>query len=267
MDKYLKSNLEMWNDWAQLHAESEFYDVEGFKNGRCTLKSIELEELGDVSGRSLLHLQCHFGLDTLSWARRGAKATGADFSDKAIALARSLSQETGIKADFVCSDIYDLPDVLDSKFDIVYTSCGVLCWLPDLKKWAEVIAHFLKPGGSFYIYEGHPVMNMFDNSPGGAELEIALSYFHKAEPEGWEEIAGSYAGVRTYKPHTSYEWTHGMSDIINSLIGAGLGLKFLHEFPVCFFQATPFMKQDEDGYWRYEGDKVPVSFSLMATRT
>ena len=130
MDEYIRGNRELWNDWALLHAESEFYDVEGFKNGRCTLNSIELEELGDVSGKSLLHLQCHFGMDTLSWARLGVKATGTDFSDKAIELAHSLSKETGIKADFICCNIYDLPKNLSGKFDIVYTSCGVLSGYP-----------------------------------------------------------------------------------------------------------------------------------------
>ena len=144
MEEYLKKNLDMWNDWAPLHAESEFYDVEGFKNGRNSLDSIELEEVGDVTGKSLLHLQCHFGMDTLSWARLGARVTGVDFSDKAIDIARSLSTELGIEADFICSSVYDLRKNLDGKFDIVYTSAGVLCWLPDLKQWAEIINHFPK---------------------------------------------------------------------------------------------------------------------------
>ena len=140
MDEYLNKNLEMWNDWALMHVESGHYDVEGFKKGRCTLYPVELEEIGDVNGKSLLHLKCHFGMDTLSWARRGAKATGADFSDKAIEIARSLSKELGIKTDFVCCNIYDLPENLSGEFDIVYTSAGVLCWLPDLMKWARVIS-------------------------------------------------------------------------------------------------------------------------------
>ncbi len=143
MDEYLKKNKELWNELTAIHAGSEFYDVDGFKRGKCSLSSIELEELGDVSGKSLLHLQCHFGLDTLSWARLGARVTGVDFSDKAIDLARSLSRDLKIEADFVQSDIYDLPDNLDGEFDIVFTSGGVLPWLPDLKRWAEIITHFL----------------------------------------------------------------------------------------------------------------------------
>ena len=142
------------------------YDVEGFKKGRCTLSSIELEELDTVSRKSLLHLQCHFGMDTLSWARLGAKVTGVDFSNEAISLARPLSEESGIKAKFICSDMYELPDVLNEKFDIVLTSAGVLCWLPDLKLWAEIISHFLKPRGTFYIFEVHPFSHIFNNSAG-----------------------------------------------------------------------------------------------------
>ena len=128
MDEYIKGNRDLWNELTPIHAQSEFYDMEGFKNGRSSmLYPIELEEMGDVSGKSLLHLQCHFGMDTLSWARLGAVVTGVDFSDKSIELARSLSEELGIEADFVCCDIYDLPENLKGEFDIVYTSGGVLC--------------------------------------------------------------------------------------------------------------------------------------------
>ena len=180
MDDYLKANRENWNERTPIHARSEFYDVEGFKAGRSTLTSIELEEVGEVAGRSLLHLQCHFGLDTMSWARLGAKVTGVDFSDQAIALARSLSKETGIEADFVLSDIYELPDVLDEQYDIVFTSFGVLNWLPDLKKWAQVIARFLKPGGTFYIVEFHPFADVFDEESDAVELRLHYPYFQPA---------------------------------------------------------------------------------------
>lgn len=266
MDKYLKNNRELWNEFTPIHERSDFYDVEGFKKGRCTLKSIELEEVGDVAGKSLLHLQCHFGLDTLSWARLRAKVTGVDFSDKAIALARSLSKELGIKADFICCDIYDLPKNLDGEFDIVFTSTGVLCWLPDLNKWAEVISHFLKPGGSFYIFEEHRFTTVFDNSAGVTELKVTQSYFHTAEPVAWE-VTGSYAGGKTDSPHTSYEWTHSMGDVINALISSGLRIEFVHEFPLCSWRRFPFMEQDEAGWWRIKGDKIPLTFSLKATKT
>jgi len=265
MDEYTKENLELWNELTPIHAQSDFYDVEGFKKGRCTLKSIELEELGDVSEKSLLHLQCHFGLDTLSWARLGAKVTGVDFSDEAITLARSLSEETGIKADFICSDIYKLPDVLDEKFDIVFTSRGVLTWLPDLKKWAQIINQFLKPDGILYIFEFHPFSCVFDDSSDVTELKVRYSYFHASEPVRWE-AEGDYTDKDAEVSHPSYEWTYSLSDIINALIGVSLKIEFLHEFPVCFYQATPIMEFDEAGWWRIKGDNVPLTFSLKATK-
>jgi len=261
----MKSNRGLWNEWTPHHAQSEFYDLEGFKNGRCTLKSIELEELGDVSGKSLLHLQCHFGMDTLSWARRGAKVTGVDFSDNAIDIARSLSKELGIEASFICSNIYDLPQNLDGEFDIVFTSYGVICWIPDLKKWAEVIAHFLKPGGIFYIVTGHPFATVFNESKDATELEIIRSYFHSLEPEGYLPD-GSYAVSNISVSNRGYEWTHSLSDVINALINAGLKIEFLHEFPLGFFKAYPIMEQDEAGWWHIEGDRIPLTFSLKAIR-
>jgi SAM-dependent methyltransferase len=266
MDEYIRGNLEHWNEVTPIHARSAFYDVEGFKKGRNTLESIELEEVGDVSGKSLLHLQCHFGMDTLSWARLGANVTGVDFSEDAIDLARSLSKELGIEASFISSDIYDLPKVLNKKFDIVFTSRGVLCWLPDLNKWAEVISHFLKPGGIFYIVEGHPSMMVFDDSKDATELKVRYSYFHKPEPDRWEPD-GSYADRNAKVTTPSYEWTHSMGDIINALISSGLRIEFVHEFTLCSWRRFPFMEQDEAGWWRIKGDKIPLTFSLKATKT
>ena len=283
MDEYMKGNRDLWNEITSIHVASDFYDVEGFKQGRSSmLYPIELEEMGNVSGKSLLHLQCHFGMDTLSWARLGAKVTGVDFSDKSIELARSLSEELGITADFICSNIYDLPENLKGTFDIVYTSDGVLCWLPDLKRWAEVISHFLKPGGFFYILEGHPFSYVFDNSPDATELKVKYSYFHTPEPSKWEpegDYADPYANVtkaltwlKTYGKssgvvtHGSYEWTHSLGDIINALISSGLKIEFLHEFPMIFYKCLSFMEQDGDGQWRIEGDKIPLIFSLKASK-
>lgn len=267
MYEYIRANRDLWNEITPIHAQSKFYDVEGFKNGKSSmLYPIEHGEIGDVSGKSLLHLQCHFGMDTLSWARLGAKVTGIDFSDKAVGLARSLAKELNIEANFVCSDIYELPDVLDEKFDIVYTSAGVLCWLPDLKRWAEIISHFLKPGGFFYILEGHPFSHVFDNSLDTTELEVKYSYFHTPEPAKWDP-EGDYADPDALVTHGSYEWTHSMGDVINNLISGGLRIEFLHEFPVIYFKCYPFMEQDDNGFWRVKGDKIPLIFTLKATKT
>jgi SAM-dependent methyltransferase len=265
MDEYLKNNRKLWNEITPIHARSEFYDVAGFKAGRCTLKSIELEEVGDVSGKSMLHLQCHFGLDTLSWARRGARVTGVDFSEESIETARRLAQETGIKADFICSDVYSLPEILKDEFDIVFTSYGVLAWLPDLEKWAEIIAGYLKPGGFFYIAEGHPFLCVFNDSRHTKELEISGSYFHRPEPMKWES-EGDYAEPDAVPTRPSYEWNHSLADVVNSLIKAGLKIEFLHEFPYICWKQFPFMQKDKDGWWRLEGDNIPLTFSLKATK-
>ena len=265
-DEYSKANRELWNELTPIHARSQSYDVAGFKRGRCALSPIELEEVGDVSGKSLLHLQCHFGMGTLSWARLGAEAVGVDFSNEAIALARSLSRETRIRASFVCSDIYELPGVLDGRFDIVFTSAGVLCWLPDLKRWAEIISHFLRPGGFFYIFESHPFSLVFDDSPGVTKLQVTYPYFSGPEPTYWKPEA-DYADPDAKVAHGSYEWTHSLGSIINALIGAGLRIEFLHEFPVLFYRACPLMAQDKDGWWRLKGDRVPLTFSIKASRS
>jgi len=265
MDEYLEKNKELWNELTSIHAGSEFYDLENFKRGKCSLNTIELEEMGDVSDKSLLHLQCHFGMDTLSWARLGAKVTGVDFSDKAIALARSLSEELGIKADFICCNIYDLPQNLDGQFDIVFTSYGVLCWLPDLERWAEVITVFLKPGGTFYIVNGHPFCLVFDDSAGTTELKASHTYFPNPEPVKFEKT-GDYAVSSTLLDNPSYEWTHSLGEIITALATAGLRIEYLHEFPVCCYQALPFMERDEKEWWRLPGDKIPLLFSIKATK-
>jgi len=241
MDKYLRKNQELWNELTPIHVRTDFYDVAGFKRGKCTLKSIELEELGDIAGKSLLHLQCHFGLDTLSWARLGANVTGVDFSDKAITLARSLSRDTSINADFICSDIYSLPDVLDGQFDIVFTSYGILCWLPELKRWAEVINHFLRPGGTFYMIELHRLLQVFDDSSDCNELKVTHSYFPADDEPLMFEKTGSYADSSALLDNESYEWTHSLGEVVSALTMAGLRIDFLHEFAVCCYKALPFM--------------------------
>ena len=162
MDDYMKDNQGWWNEAAQVHAQGEGYLMREFKQGLNKLHPLDREEVGDVTGKKLLHLQCHFGMDTLSWARLGAQVTGIDFADKAIAIAKDLSQELNLDATFLCSDIYHVRDALDAagQFDIVYTSYGAICWLPDLQPWGQIIAHYLKPGGFFYIAEVIPLCGL-----------------------------------------------------------------------------------------------------------
>jgi len=153
---YYDTNKARWNELVGLHAKSEEYDLEGFIAGRNSLHRVELDILGDIAGKSLLHLQCHFGLDTLSWARLGAKVTGVDFSESAIELARQIAARIGVDAEFICSNVYDLPEVHEGEYDIVFTSVGVLCWLQDIRGWGRIIARYLKPGGVFLLVESHP---------------------------------------------------------------------------------------------------------------
>jgi SAM-dependent methyltransferase len=263
----MKTNLDLWTEWTPIHEKSKSYNLDGFKSGKSSLKSTELEELGDVSGKSLLHLQCHLGMDTMSWAKLGAKVTGVDFSDKAISLAKSLSKELGIEANFLCSNIYDLPNILTGKFDIVFTSYGVLCWLPDICEWAKVIAHFLKTAGTFYIVEAHPFTNVFENESSTKELKLHHTYFYSTEPTRYEPD-GSYADRTAKVVNPSYEWTHGLSDIINALISVGLKIEFVHEFPYANYDVFPFLEQDEEKKWRFKGKKeiIPLMFSLKATK-
>ena len=262
-DERLEANRRNWNERTPVHVASEFYDVAGFRSGRCTLKDIELREVGDVNGKTLLHLQCHFGMDTMSWARRGAVATGVDFSDAAIDVARSLNAELGLGARFIRSNVYDLPGVLDEKFDIVFTSYGVLCWLPDIDAWARVVRQFVRPGGMFYIVDGHPFMDPFDEVSSSGEATPEYGYFH--EEFFWEGNEPSYAGSQMIES-PNYAWHHSIGEIVTALIDAGLTIQFLHEFPFSGWQAFPVMRQDEDGWWRFpeHNDSFPQLFSIQA---
>lgn len=264
MDEFLQANQKLWNEWTGEHEKSPFYDVEGFKAGRERLKSIELREVGDVNGRTLLHLQCHFGLDTLAWARHGALVTGVDLSNESIDLARSLSQELNIPASFICSDVLSLPAHLQGQFDIVFTSYGILHWLRDLMRWAQVINRFIKPGGFFYIVEDHPFMRVFSSDP---ELGIKPDnpYFFSEEPYK-AETSGSYATNFEGEARTYYMWDHSIGEVINSIVEAGLRIEYLHEFPITLRQKFPNMIKGEDGYWRFppEFSMIPLLFSLKA---
>lgn len=270
MDHRMEVNRVNWNERTPVHASSALYNVDGFRQGRITLNGIEREEVGDVAGKSLLHLQCHFGMDTMSWARLGARATGVDISDKAIELARSLNDETGLDVRFILSNIYDLPNVLDEEFDIVYTAIGVLCWLPDLSEWARIVARHLKPGGVFYIMDHHPFSHVFEPEEcedGKSELRLRYPYFPDSNGEFYEGGEPTYAGSGVIESGC-YEWRHSIGEILNSVIDAGLQIEFFREFAVTGYRAFPFMERGDDGWWRLpsHNDSVPQMFSLRATK-
>jgi SAM-dependent methyltransferase len=269
--RYLRSNQAMWDVWARHHVASPFYDVEGFKaggrKGRRGLDALETRLVGEVNGKSLLHLQCHFGLDTLTWARRGAAVTGVDFSEQAIGAARALASEVGLPATFIHSDVYDLPARLEGEFDIVFASHGVLCWLPDLDRWAGVAAHFLRPGGRFYLIEVHPFPLVFDEKCGDRELQVGYPYFHPGEPLR-SERRGSYAVPEADFDSVMYEWVHPLSDAVGAMLRAGLRLDSFEEYPYLGWAMFPWMVERPDGMWELpEGMlSLPLMFSLAASK-
>ena len=264
MNRYEEANKISWNERLKDHLRF-FYRLNEFKKGRSNLDKIQLKELGDVKSKSLLHLQCNVGIDTLSWMRKGAVVTGVDFSDKSIEYACRLVDKLNIKARFICCNIYDLRKHLDEKFDIIYTSQGVLCWLKDLIEWAKLISYYLKVGGIFYIMEEHPIIRTFDDTLED-RIEIGYHYFHKKKPTNWNEETQDNSNISLKSRNDSYEWQWSLSDIIDSLINAGLKIEFLHEFDKVFYKALPQMRQDKDGWWYLPGykKKIPLMFTLKA---
>jgi 2-polyprenyl-3-methyl-5-hydroxy-6-metoxy-1,4-benzoquinol methylase len=263
-------NQALWDEWTAIHERSDFYQLDAFRQGGIRIRPHELEDIGPVVDQSLLHLQCHFGIDTLSFARLGARVTGADFSLAAIELASRLADELGFAdARFVRSTIDDLPDVLDEQFDLVYTSGGVLGWLPDIRSWARVVAHFVKPGGRFYISEIHPVANVFENEGvGPGELVLRYPYWEHRAPLRFE-THGSYADP-TAQVNTPYEhgWDHGLGEIVTALVDAGLEIRALREFPFLNWKLD-FLERHADGTWRMPstaGGELPLTFSILATK-
>ena len=264
MDDFLQANRALWDLWTAEHETSPFYDLAGFRAGKDRLHSVELSELGDVAGRSLLHLQCHFGMDTLAWARRGAIVTGVDISPKSTALAQSLSHELELPAQFICADIYDLPGGLSAGFDIVFTSYGVLHWLSDLEEWADIIARLLKPRGVFYIIDDHPFFRALTTND-RQDLLVSNPYFFSKTPDR-VDMAGSYATEATGEKRTSFIWNHPLEEVIGSIMGAGLTIENIHKFPFAARAKFPFMEQGVDGWWRLPErfKPIPFLFSLRA---
>jgi SAM-dependent methyltransferase len=272
----LELNRRHWDEATRLHTRGNVYGTDDFRAGKCRLRRVELEEVGNVAQQRLLHLQCHFGLDTLSWARRGAHVTGVDFSPEAIAYARGLSDETQVPAEFVCSNLYELSSNLAAAgtFDIVFTSHGVLCWLPELEPWGKLIAHYLKPGGLFYIVEAHPTARMFpldEDMPKAGSFRPFFPYFH--DPAGIRWPAGAdYADPRARHTVDEHGWQHSLGDIVNTLANAGLRVDFLHEFPYSGFPVAADSQLVEGpgeahGYFaRRNNPQLPLMFSLKATK-
>jgi SAM-dependent methyltransferase len=268
----LETNRRRWNELALLHPRTAFYRLDAIRAGATSLHRLELDEVGPVDGKTLLHLQCHIGTETVSWARQGARVTGIDFADEAVRAARVLAAECGVEAQFVQSSIDDLPEQLDGTFDVVFTSWGVIGWLPDLRHWGQVVAHFLRPGGIFYMAEGHPFAWTFDDE--AADLRTRYPYFGGGRPQAFE-FDGSYADrEEAVVNRRTYEWTWTLGDVVNSLLDAGLAIDFLHEHDRVSFQMLPVLELDQDdpdepGRW-YRMPRglssIPLSFSIRARK-
>ena len=270
-ERYVRANRDLWNAVTPHHVASQFYDVEGFKAGRprrrTGLDALEVALVGDVRGKTLLHLQCHFGLDTICWAQRGAIVTGVDFSGEAVHAARRLATEMGVPATFVESDVADLPGNLHGSFDVVFTSHGVLGWLPDLERWAQVIAHFLAPGGRLHLIEAHPLTWVFDDARTDGELKVVFPYFQGPEPLRFER-EGSYAAPDAPVHSIEHTWMHPLSDVIGALLRAGLRLESFAEYPFVAWAMFPWMEERADGAWQLPGGAgtLPLMFSLSASK-
>ena len=257
-------NRAWWDERVAAHLAGDFYDVPGFLAGRSTLRPFETAELGDVGGCHLVHLQCHFGLDTLSWARKGALVIGVDFSPIAVAAARDLALRAGLAAEFVEAGVYDAVQALDGRtFDVVYTSIGSIIWLPDITRWASTVAALLAPGGRFYLAEFHP----FSVVLGEEDLTVTDSYF---DPGPFlHDEPGSYAdpGAQT-RHHQSVTWHHTLGAVITSLAQAGLRIEFLHEHPYALRARWPFLERRPDRTYHMPAGRpqVPLLYSVKATR-
>ena len=259
--EHRRANRAMWDERVDLHVESDLYNVPGFLAGQCRLRDFEPDELGSVEGRTLLHLQCHFGLDTLSWARRGAIVTGIDFSEPAIEAARKIARHADIPATFEVCDVYETAATLDRTFDIVYTGLGALCWIPDLDAWAREIVRLLVPGGTFYMSEFHPFTDVF----GEDDLAVTESYFDDGRPFR-DETSGTYSD-RSAKTSNNliYSWTHPLSRVITALLKAGLTLDSFaeHDYTV-FPRFTALSAAPGTDVFRFpEGHpRLPLMYSI-----
>ncbi|MDI9320237.1 MAG: class I SAM-dependent methyltransferase [Phycisphaerales bacterium] len=259
---YININKKLWDNKVEHHVASEFYDMKNFLEGKSSLKSIELDMLGVVKGKSILHLQCHFGQDSISLARMGASVTGIDFSEKAIEKAKDIALQTNADATFICTDVYSLPEILQQQFDIVFTTYGTIGWLPDMGKWAGVVAHFLKPGGKFIFTEFHPVVWMFDND----FSSLAYNYFNK---EAIVEIMqGTYAAADAPLQDQEIAWNHAISEVLNALLQKGLTLTQFNEYDYSPYNCFRHTEEFEPGKFRIKhlGNKIPMVYSLIALK-
>lgn len=260
--KYFDTNKSTWNEKVAIHAKSDMYDLEAFKNGKSSLMPYELNALTDVKDKKMLHLQCHFGQDTLSWSRLGANCVGVDLSDAGIKLAQDLNTELALNAKFVCCNVLDTSKFVNDVFDIVYTSYGTIGWLPDLKPWGKMIAERLHKGGTFYMVDFHPIVWMFDNLDG----KSIIKYGYMQNEAIYEEYEGTYADQNSKMISKEYWWNHGLSAVINSLAEAGLHIEYLNEYNESPYDVLPELVKEDSGMYVTKEQLYPLIFEIKATK-
>ena len=262
-ENYLELNKESWNKRTAYHVTSDFYEMNAFKAGKSSLMDIELGLLGDVKGKRILHLQCHFGQDSLSLARMGAKVTGIDLSAKAIATAKELNTELNLDAEFIVSDVYDLPNNLQGEFDIVYTSYGTIGWLPDMNKWGSIISHFLKPEGKFVFVEFHPNVWMYDDD----FTKVKYNYFK--DDAIVEEEEGTYADKEADVTFKYVCWNHGLSEVMSGLLTNGLIINKFKEYNYSPYDCFAHTEKIADRKFQIKpfGNKMPLCYSIVAHKS
>jgi SAM-dependent methyltransferase len=273
MDDYRDVNRASWDERVPAHAASPDYAVSRFREDPAFLSEVvtfDLPRLGDIAGLDGVHLQCHIGTDTVSLARLGAQMTGLDFSAPALEQGRILAAAAGLDVDFVESDLYGAPEALGTaRFDLVYTGIGALCWLPDVRRWAEVVASLLRPGGRLFIREGHPVLwSIADPRPDGL-LVLEFPYFEQKEPLVWDE-GGTYVQTDVeFTNNTTHEWNHGLGEIVGAVLAAGLRLTALEEHDTVPWNALPGQMHDT-GRGEFQltdrPERLPHTYTLQARK-
>ena len=266
------ANRANWDERVGIHLKAPIYEIQSLRAGRGRLNPIEEAEIGPIEGFRVLHLQCHFGRDSLILASRGAEVVGLDFSPPAIATARQLAAELGLagQARFVEADLYDAPGAIPEpgSFDLVYVTWGAINWLPDIRRWASIVAHFLKPGGALHLAEGHPAALVLDDS---APREGAMpGWFAPYFSDGALVIDSplDYADERARLTNTrTYEWLHPLGAIVTAVVDAGLTLRWLHEHDAVPWRMFEVLVKCPDGMWRWpDRPWLPLAFSLRAER-
>ncbi len=271
VDEFMETNRANWDSRAAIHYGSDIYGIQRFlddPNFVGEVASFDAERMPPLTGKKLLHLQCHIGTDTIGLARHGAEVTGVDISPKSIELARQLSEESGTPARFLVSEMYDAPSVLGEPFDVVYTGVGAICWLPDIAEWGRVVGSFLEPGGIFYMREAHPIVWTIDDERDDDEIVIKWPYFEIDKPTYWEEET-TYAGEGVLTSKGSYEWNHGVAEVLQALIDAGLRIDRVEDYDSLEWESGPINQLGEDGRFRLkEGrERLPLMWSILATKT